>query len=63
LIKRKVNNSMNKEKLIKLVSIVSGALLIGVIILFLIDKDWSNAFVFSMVFLGLWIFPEYLNKK
>lgn len=63
MIKRKVNNSMNKEKLIKLVSIVSGALLIGVIILFLIDKDWSNAFVFSMVFLGLWIFPEYLNKK
>ena len=63
MIKRKVNNSMNKEKLIKLVSVVSGALLIGVIILFLIDKDWSNAFVFSMVFLGLWIFPEYLNKK
>ena len=63
MIKRKVNNSMNKEKLIKLVSIVSGAILIGVIILFLIDKDWSNAFVFSMVFLSLWIFPEYLNKK
>ena len=63
MIKRKINNSMNKEKLIKLVSIVSGAILIGVIILFLIDKDWSNAFVFSMVFLGLWIFPEYLNKK
>ena len=54
---------MNKEKLIKLVSIVSGTILIGVIILFLIDKDWSNAFVFSMVFLALWIFPEYLNKK
>ena len=63
MIKRKVNNSMNKEKLIKLVSIVSGAILIGVIILFLIDKDWSNAIVFSMVFLALWIFPEYLNKK
>ena len=60
---RKVNNSMNKKKLIKLVSIVSGALLIGVIILFLIDKDWSNAFVFSMVFFALWIFPAYLNKK
>ena len=54
---------MNKEKLIKLISIVSGAILIGIIVLFLIDKDWSNAFVFSMVFLGLWIFPEYLNKK
>ena len=63
MIKRKVNNSMNKEKLIKLVSIVSGSILIGVIILFLIDKDWSNAIVFSMVFLALWIFPEYLNKK
>ena len=63
MIKRKVNNSMNKEKLIKLVSIVSGALLIGFIILFLIDKDWSNAFVFSMVFLALWILPAYLNKK
>ena len=63
MIKRKVNNSMNKEKLIKLVSIVSGAILIGVITLFLIDKDWSNAFVFSMVFLALWIFPEYFNKK
>jgi hypothetical protein len=61
--KRKVNNSMNKENLIKLVSIVSGTILIGVIILFLIDKDWSNAFVFSMVFLALRIFPEYLNKK
>ena len=54
---------MNKEKLIKLVSIVSGTLLIGFIILFLIDKNWSNAFVFSMVFLALWIFPAYLNKK
>ena len=54
---------MNKEKLIKLVSIVSGTILIGVIILFLIDKDWSNALCFSMVFLALWIFPEYLNKK
>tara|TARA_B100001564_G_scaffold328070_1_gene311570 strand:- start:1514 stop:1705 length:192 start_codon:yes stop_codon:yes gene_type:complete len=63
LIKRKVNNSMNKEKLIKLVSIVSGTILIGVIILFLIDKDWSNALFFSMVFLALWIFPAYLNKK
>ena len=54
---------MNKEKHIKIISIVSGALLIGFIILFLIDKDWSNAFVFSMVFIALWIFPEYLNKK
>ena len=54
---------MNKEKLIKLTSIVSGGVLIGVIILFLIDKDWPNAFVFSMVFLVLWIFPKYLNKK
>ena len=54
---------MNKEKLIKLVSIVSGTILIGVIILFLIDKDWSNALIFSMVFLALWIFPAYLNKK
>ena len=63
MIKRKVNNLMNKEKLIKLISIVSGAILIGIIVLFLIDKDWSNAFVFSMVFLALWIFPAYLNKK
>ena len=47
---------MNKEKLIKLVSIVSGAILIGVIILFLIDKDWSNAFVFSFVFLSSRVF-------
>ena len=54
---------MNKEKLIKIVSIVSGTILIGVIILFLIDKDWSNAFVFSFVFFVLWIFPAYLNKK
>ena len=54
---------MNKEKLIKIVSIVSGIILIGVIILFLIDKDWSNDFVFSFVFLVLWIFPAYLNKK
>tara|TARA_B100000575_G_C22628516_1_gene388997 strand:+ start:260 stop:424 length:165 start_codon:yes stop_codon:yes gene_type:complete len=54
---------MDKQKLIKLVSIVTGTLLLIFIMLFLLDQDWENAFVFSLLFIALWIFPAYLNKK
>ena len=57
---------MDKNKFVKIVSIITGAIMIVVIGYFVNEGDWNNAGFFSFLFLGIWIIPaiwEKLKKK
>ena len=57
---------MNKNKLIKIVSLITGAITIVAIGYFVNEGSWNNVGFFSFLFLGIWIFPTFLktaNKK
>jgi hypothetical protein len=53
---------MDKQKLVKVVSVVTGIMVIGCIIYFIINEDWFNAVGLSAVFFGLWFALPYLEK-
>ena len=57
---------MDKKKLVKIVSVITGTILIGIIIYYVVEKDWNEVGFYSFLFLGIWIiaaFLEKLNKK
>ena len=57
---------MDKNKLVKIISVTTGTILIGVIIYYVIEKDWNEVGFYSFLFLGIWIMPAILkniNKK
>ena len=57
---------MDKNKLVKIISVTTGTILIGVIIYYAVEKDWNEVGFYSFLFLGIWIMPailKNLNKK
>ena len=57
---------MDKNKLVKIISVTTGMILIGVIIYYVVEKDWNEVCFYSFLFLGIWIMPAILkniNKK
>jgi hypothetical protein len=57
---------MDKNKLVKIISVTTGTILIGVIIYYVVEKDWNEVGFYSFLFLGIWIMPAILkniNKK
>ena len=53
---------MDKKKLVKIISVITGTILIGVIIYYVVEKDWNEVGFYSFLFLGIWIIPIFLNK-
>ena len=53
---------MDKNKLVKIISVITGTILIGVIIYYVVEKDWNEVGFYSFLFLGIWIIPTFLNK-
>ena len=57
---------MDKNKLVKIISVTTVTILIGVIIYYAVEKDWNEVGFYSFLFLGIWIMPAILkniNKK
>ena len=57
---------MDKKKLVKIISVITGTILIGVIIYYVVEGDWNEVGFYCFLFLGIWIIPallEKLNKK
>ena len=57
---------MDKNKLVKIISVITGTILIGVIIYYAVENDWNEVGFYSFLFLGIWIMPAILkniNKK
>ena len=54
---------MNKNKLVKIVSLITGAITIVAIGYFVNEGNWTNVGFFSFLFLGIWIFPTFLKKS
>ena len=53
---------MDKNKLVKIISVTTGTILIGVIIYYVVEKDWNEVGFYCFLFLGIWIIPAFLNK-
>tara|TARA_B100001109_G_scaffold240436_1_gene223732 strand:+ start:294 stop:467 length:174 start_codon:yes stop_codon:yes gene_type:complete len=53
---------MYKNKLVKIVSLITGSILIGVIIYFVIEGVWDQVVYLSSMFFLIWIMPAILKK-
>jgi len=53
---------MDKNKLVKIVSLITGSILIGVIIYFVIEGVWDQLVYLSSMFFLIWIMPAILKK-
>ena len=53
---------MDKNKLVKIVSLITGSILIGVIIYFVIEGVWDYVVYLSSMFFLIWIMPAILKK-
>lgn len=53
---------MKKIKLVKIISIITGAITIVVIGYSINEADWISVGFFSFLFLGMWIIPSFLKK-
>ncbi len=54
---------MKKIKLVKIISIITGAITIVVIGYSINEADWISVGFFSFLFLGIWIIPSFLKKS
>ena len=53
---------MNKNRLVKMVSVITGTIMIGFIVYYIMEDDWSEVIFFSCLFFGLWIMPGFLKN-
>ena len=53
---------MNKNRLVKRVSVITGTIMIGFIVYYIMEDDWSEVIFFSSLFFGLWIMPGFLKN-
>ena len=53
---------MNKNRLVKMVSVITGTLMIGFIVYYIMKDDWSEVIFLSCLFFGLWIIPSFLKN-
>ena len=53
---------MDKNTIVKNMSLITGTVLIGVIIYYVLESDWYQVGFLSFLFIGIWIIPAYTNK-
>ena len=53
---------MNKNRLVKMVSVITGTLMIGFIVYYIMEDDWSEVIFLSCLFFGLWNIPSFLKN-
>jgi len=53
---------MDKNRLVKIISLITGTVLIGVIIYYMVESDWYQVGFLSFLFISIWIIPAYLKK-
>ena len=53
---------MNKNRKVKMVSVITGTLMIGFIVYYIMEDDWSEVIFLSCLFFGLWIIPSFLKN-
>ena len=53
---------MDKNKLVKIISIITGTILIGIIIYYIDKGDWNQVGFYCFLFLGIWIIPIFLKN-
>jgi len=53
---------MDKNWLVKIMSLITGTVIIGIIIYYMVESDWYQVGFFSFLFIGIWIIPAYLKK-
>ena len=53
---------MNKNRLVKMVSIITGTIMIGFIVYYIMEDDWSEVIFLSCLFFGLWIMPGFFKN-
>jgi len=53
---------MDKNRIVKIMSLISGTVLIGIIIYYMVKSDWYQVGFLSFLFIGIWIIPAYTNK-
>tara|TARA_B100000575_G_C22710039_1_gene428201 strand:- start:208 stop:375 length:168 start_codon:yes stop_codon:yes gene_type:complete len=54
---------MDKIRLVKIMSLITGTVLIGFIIYYMVESDWYQLGFLSFLFIGTWIIPAYLKKN
>ena len=54
---------MDKNTIVKNMSLITGTVLIGVIIYYVLESDWYQVGFLSFLYIGIWIIPAYLKKK
>ena len=53
---------MDKNKLVKIISIITGTILIGIIIYYVFKGAWDQVVYLSSLFFLIWIMPDILKK-
>ena len=53
---------MDKNKLVKIVSVITGVILICIIIYYVLKGAWDQVFYLSSLFFVIWIMPSILKN-
>ena len=53
---------MDKNKLVKIISIITGTILIVIIIYYVFEGAWDQVVYLSSLFFLIWIMPDILKK-
>ena len=61
ILKRTNGWVMDKNRLVKIMSLITGTVLIGVIIYYMVEPDWFQVGFLSFLVIGIWIIPAYLK--
>jgi len=54
---------LDKQKLIKVLSLITGLILISVIIYSVVNKDWFDALGYFGIFFIIFVMPAYFKKN
>ena len=54
---------MNKQKIVKVLGVISGLALISGFIYCIVNQNWSDAFLLAALFFIFHIMPKYFDKR
>jgi len=53
---------MDKNKQVRIISIFTGSILIGVIFYYVFEETWDQVAYLSSLFFAIWLLPDILKK-
>ena len=59
---QKRNHNMDKQKLVKALSLITGLMLISLIIYSIVNKEWFDALGYCGIFFVIIVMPTFLKK-